>query len=183
MNNPYESPQSVETAPLLARNDYLKILGFGRAVRCVPWRFTNSINGFIGQDYFRSLMGWNENTWLYAFLHGIVEGGIYGFGNGLLFIGAVRLFSQNRAHLSIMLKYFVIIGGLVVLVWVIGGALSMLFLPGYPMIFQNTPFNPKLAHHAGFAWTFGSLNLAVFLSPICSLGMAFVYIVRHSVLK
>jgi hypothetical protein len=180
--NPYEAPQSIVSQPQLPELSFRQLALFGCCLGAGLGVLTNTINGFVGQDYFRIFMNYQEQIFFKAILHGIIEGGLYGLLNSILFWCGVKKFHHGRADIQQLKRYFFWLALIVFGMWLLGGFVAAFLLKSQqPLIIQELPIlqGKVFLEPTGFWWCLGSLNLAVASSPFCTLIMLVLYLYRN----
>jgi hypothetical protein len=195
--NPYSSPQVIQFSPTIPAKltawQFLKLLLGAIGIGAALGGITNTINGAVWPAHFEMffsrnllddiLFGSSLPLWPRTILWGMLEGSVYGFANGLLYVFLIAVFADRRAILTTVWKYMFAVGVLVFVLVIVGGVW------GFAGAMQPKDWDPLTAfllegltflpNEGGKGWIFGSMRLSIMLSPLCVIAVAYLYIRRH----
>jgi hypothetical protein len=173
--NPYLTPAGldVEGDGLPWQATWLRcwpVLLLGPLAGAVIGGATNAVNGWVGPAYYTWVVGWQDYIWVRAIGEGMLEGGVYGFGNAVfLLVAALTLF--RAADFTRIAQAALLAALLALLLWTLGGMAAQVVLAIAPDWFfaLEHPWRPG-PPPASFAWVVGSIQAIIFGSPLATLG-------------
>lgn len=133
---------------------------------------TNMINGAVGPNYFRIVMGWDfKGIWFASVSQGIFEGLLYGVIFSIIFTTGFGIITKGKANYIFALKQIFKIILFVFGCWIIGGILAVLLASISPEFYKSHYYNvpEEKIEMLKYAWVGGSIwggMIGGFLSAI-----------------
>jgi hypothetical protein len=174
--NPYSAPQAPLHPEKFSKSEIWQVLGTGVVLGSALGAATNALNGWIGPTYFAFVFRSNEDLWIKAVIQGILEAGLYGLLNALVFVLIANYFGRGIRSVAVVRRYLISCAVAVLGVWILGGFGGLLFAPwiGRHPLYRG-PFPAPLFDDPDFCWVAGSLNVAVGACWLITIIAGYVY--------
>ena len=122
---------------------------------------TNAINAQVSEQYFRTMLGWQNVTHITRAIiaQGVFEGLICGLVLSTLFLAVVTFVSRAQCGYLFGLRYVLGLFATALMLWVVGGVLAVILVSLSPEFFRSHFIGvPESApDRLRYAWVGGSI--------------------------